>query len=398
MSKTTLTAISIDALKPGMYVTEITHQTGAVKIKSSGRVGSQAVIDTLKKRGVRKLIVDMARQDPPADSASDTSQAAPATAKEKPQRVSFSSEIIRAEKLHKQGKAIQKSLLATVKKGLPFDDKIPQDFSQKLVASIDRNPDALLCLTKIREKDDYLLEHSLNVAIILANFGRYLKMDEAEVEALAHAGFLHDLGKIQIPDAILHKPGRLSDDEMQVMKQHVQFGVEALQQANIEPALVRTVSEHHERLDGLGYPAGTAGQDISHAGRMLAIADMYDALTAERVYKPGMSCQKALKILLSDCPARLDKALVDKFIHCMGVFPVGSLVKLNTNKLAMVMQQNASPAKPVVKIFYSVSGGHYVEPKDVDLASDSRFSIESAALASDYNIDVNSFFERSVAI
>lgn len=383
--------ITINGLRPGMVVIEIIEQSGAVKVTSSGRVTSQSMVDSLKAKGVKKLRVSV-----PVDPPESEPAAAPHTHKH--DKTSFNTEIITAEKLHRQGKTLQSELLEAVGNGLSFDEQIPREFSQKLVASINRNPDALLCLTKIKEKDDYLLEHSLNVAIILAHFARYLGMNDEEVVALAHAGFLHDLGKIQVADEILHKRGKLTDAEMDEMKNHVKYGIDVLEEANMDGHLIRIVSEHHERLDGLGYPHGKTAAEISQHGRMLAIADMYDALTADRCYKPGMTSQKAIKILLSEAPEKLDKNLLENFVKCMGIFPVGSLVKLSNKKLAMVVKQNASLAKPVVKVFYSLGGGHFLEPKDIDLSQDDRVSIESAALASDYDIDFNAFFQRSVTV
>jgi putative nucleotidyltransferase with HDIG domain len=256
----------------------------------------------------------------------------------------------------------------------------------------------LLCLTKIREKDDYLLEHSLNVAILLANFAMFLGMPDEEVNELSYAGFLHDLGKIMIPDEILHKPGRLTDSEMEIMKGHVQHGVDHLCDTDLKPYLIRAVAEHHERLDGLGYPKGAKEDEISTAGRMLAIADMYDALTADRVYKSGMSSQKAFAILMSEAPTRLDIYLVQQFIKCLGVYPVGSLVVLSNERLAIVMHQNDSPMTPLVKVFYSIKQGHYLTPKDIDLSADKSLSIVKAVTASEYNIDINAFFERSISV
>ncbi|GFD69966.1 HD-GYP domain-containing protein [Alteromonas sp. KUL106] len=395
--------ITIDQLVPGMFVHQILEQKGALTVKSQGRVTSADVVNTLKKRGVKTLAID-------TDKSFDVGEAFPSASSENTQdepsknvlsptkTVSLEKELTRASKLHQQGKDIQKLLLENVQKETPFDTSIPKAFSNKLVESMDRNPDALLCLTKIREKDDYLLEHSLNVAILLANFGNYLGMSEEEVQDLSYAGFLHDLGKIKIPDEILHKPGRLTEGEMEIMKGHVNHGVDYLQSMNIPAPLVRTISEHHERLDGLGYPAGKQGEAISKAGRMLAIADMYDALTADRVYKPGMSSQKAFSILMSDAPSRLDKALVQQFIMCLGVYPVGSLVLLSNERLAMVLEQKESPLTPIVKVFYSVRNSHYLTPRDIDLSVDKTISIMKAVVASDYKIDVNGFFERSVSV
>ena len=394
--------ITIDQLVPGMFVHQILEQKGALKVKSQGRVTSDDVITALKKRGVKTLAIDTDKAfnvgERESTSAAETCPTPTSTDSVKSKKVSLENELVRAEKLHKQGKAIQKLLLASVQKEMPFDASIPKAFSSKLVASVDRNPDALLCLTKIREKDDYLLEHSLNVAILLANFANYLGMSEDEVQDLSYAGFLHDLGKIKIPDEILHKPGRLTDSEMEVMKGHVKHGVDYLKSTEIAPPLIQAISEHHERLDGLGYPAGTKGDDISQAGRMLAIADMYDALTADRVYKPGMSSQRAFSILMSDAPTRLDQSLVQQFIKCLGVYPVGSLVLLSNDRLAMVLEQKDSPLTPLVKVFYSVRNNHYLTPKDIDLSSDKTVNITKAVVASDYKIDVNTFFERSVSI
>lgn len=400
MTGSVLKKISIKALKPGMFVHQIVEQKGVLSVKSQGRVSSQATVDALKKRGVIALIIDtskafsLASDDEPAPEQKTT----PLPDKPVSRSVSLENELTRATKLHKQGKAIQKHLLTSVKKAQPFDSSIPKDLSNKLVASVDRNPDALLCLTKIREKDDYLLEHSLNVAILLANFGRHLGMSEQDVQDLSYAGFLHDIGKIQIPDSILHKPGKLTDSEMDVMKGHVTHGVEYLKTTGIDDFLVTTISEHHERLDGKGYPLGKHGSDISHAGRMLAIADMYDALTANRVYKAGMSSQRAFSILLSDAPSRLDLPLVQQFIKCMGVYPVGSLVLLSNERLAMVVEQTDSALSPVVKVFYSVRNNHFLEPKDFNLVSEKNLKVVKAVVADDYKIDVNAFFERSVSI
>jgi len=393
--------IKIDQLTPGMFVHQILEQDGALTVKSQGRVTSADVVKTLKKRGVKTLAIDT---DKNFDAGEIAQEAVPETTQigqiknnAKPKKVTLTNELNRASKLHVQGKAIQELLLENLQKETPFDASIPKAFSNKLVESVDRNPDALLCLTKIREKDDYLLEHSLNVAILLANFGKFLGMSEEDVQDLSYAGFLHDLGKIKIPDEILHKPGRLTDSEMEIMKGHVKYGVDYLKSTDIAAPLIRAISEHHERLDGLGYPAGTKGNAISKAGRMLAIADMYDALTADRVYKSGMSSQKAFSILMSDAPTRLDKTLVQQFIKCLGVYPVGSLVLLSNDRLGMVLEQRDSPLTPLVKEFFSVRNNHYLPPRDIDLALDKTVSIAKAVIASDYKIDVNSFFERSVA-
>lgn len=385
--------IGIEQLEVGMYVLEIAEQrAGTVHIKTRGRVTSQATIDELKRKGITRLVIEtdvesnstVSGQGLPANQHLETT-------------VPLEDELARAEKLYHQGLKIQENLYKAIQDGTPFDDYVPKEFSTSLVGSLDRNPDALLLMTKIREKDSYLLEHSLNVGILLANFARFLELDEQEIEQLAYSGLLHDLGKIKIDDAILHKPGRLTVEEMEEMKKHVNYGVEFLHQMKIDTSLIKWVSEHHERLDGLGYPAQLTADQITRQGRMLAIVDMYDALTADRCYKPGMSSQKALQILLKDSKNKLDPALLQQFIRCMGIYPVGSLVELSNNKVALVIKQNdKQPLKPHVRVFYSTAGNHYLTPREVNLATDDRVKIDKAVVASDYNIDINRFFNESV--
>ena len=387
--------IGIEDLRPGMYVQGILEQRGNMKIKSQGKVTSKAAIEQLKKQGIIELMIDPSKEFVPDPEPEDEFLPEPEAPKEE---VAFDAEVGKAKSLHDKGKGLQKRLMDSVAKGLPIDIAIPTEFTENLVGSIDRNPNALMCLTKIREKDSYLLEHSLNVAIILANFANHMGLPEDEVQELALSGFLHDIGKIKIPDEILHKPGRLTDQEMNIMRDHVYYGVRTLEQMEMPERIIRTMAEHHERLDGYGYPDGSRGEEISRFGRMIAIVDTYDAITADRCYKPGMPSQKALKILLQDSPDKYDRDLVQHFIKCVGIYPVGSLVKLNNEQVGMVIKQrDDKPLKPVVKIFYSIRGGHYMAPKDVDLAT-SQYEVEKAVVASEFGLDFNRFFNEKIAI
>jgi HD-GYP domain-containing protein (c-di-GMP phosphodiesterase class II) len=155
---------------------------------------------------------------------------------------------------------------------------------------------------------------------------------------------------------------------------------------------VKTIGEHHERLDGYGYPEGLRGEEITQFGRMIAIVDTYDAITADRCYKVGMSSKKALQILLQDAPDKYDEVLVTQFVQCIGIFPAGSLVKLNNEKIAMVLRQNPVHAnKPVVK----VRGNHYLELEEFDLtATNNSVKIVDALCEDDFKLDFNKFFNE----
>ncbi|WP_276201942.1 HD-GYP domain-containing protein [Aestuariibacter salexigens] len=405
MSDEQLKKISLDELKPGMYVHSIAEQRGNIQITSRGKVTSSKVIAQMRKKGIVAVVIDPSKAFTPEPEESTLAEAAvPQQDVSKPAsgsaNVAFEDELRRATVLHGKGKSLQKRILKSLSKGLPIDISVPKEFTKQLVGSIDRNPNALMCMTQIREKDSYLFEHSLNVAVLLANFGRHLGMQQSEILELAYAGFLHDIGKIKIPDEILHKPGRLTEEEMDVMRKHVEFGLDALREMGIPEHIIKTVGEHHERLDGLGYPLGAKEQDITTWGRMIAIVDTYDAITADRCYKPGMPSQRALQILMKDAPVKYDKTLVEQFVRCVGIYPVGTLVKLNNDRLAMVVEQRADmPLKPKVKAFYSTKNNHYIAPTDIDLAQTAgNIKIESAVKSSDYKIDFNRYFEEKISI
>ena len=394
-----LKTFDIDDVEEGMFVDSIAKQQGKFKITSRGRVTSLADIKQFKKKGILSVVVDMSKQPKPQV----VEQKEPETPAEEPEtviEVSFEVELEVATKLHTKGKHLQKTMLESVGKNLPIDIAIPEAFTQNLVSSINRNPNALMCMTKIREKDSYLLEHSLNVAILLANFGTHVGLDEEQVQELALSGFLHDIGKIKIPDKILHKPGRLDDQEMTIMKDHVYYGTKVLLEMGIPGSIVETIGQHHERLDGYGYPDGLRGNEITQFGRMIAIVDTYDAITADRCYRVGMSSKKALQILMHDTPEKYDEGLVNQFVQCIGIFPVGSLVKLSNEKIAMVLKQHpVQGTKPVVKVFFSIRGSHYLQPKEVDLATVTNgLKIVNAVIASDFKLDFNKYFNESIVV
>ena len=392
-----LKTFDIDDVEEGMFVDSIAKQQGKFKITSRGRVTSFDAIKQLKKKGILSVVIDLSKQ---LKSEVVDPENEPETPPELTEEVSFEAELEVATKLHTKGKHLQKAMLESVGKNLPVDIAIPEAFTNNIVSSIDRNPNALMCMTKIREKDTYLLEHSLNVAILLANFATHIGLDEDQVQELALSGFLHDIGKIKIPDHILHKPGRLDDQEMTIMRDHVYYGTKVLIEMGIPESIVNTIGQHHERLDGYGYPEGLRGKEITRFGRMIAIVDTYDAITADRCYKVGMSSKKALQILLQDAPEKYDEGLVKQFVKCIGIFPVGSLVKLNNEKIAMVLKQHPVHAtKPVVKVFYSVRGNHYLEPKELDLAAVSNgVKIVDAVIASDLKLDFNKYFNESIVV
>ncbi|EEX30925.1 HD-domain protein [Vibrio coralliilyticus ATCC BAA-450] len=219
-------------------------------------------------------------------------------------------------------------------------------------------------------------------------------MPKDTLKQLAIGGIIHDVGKIKVDDKVLHKPGKLTPEEFDHMKLHQVFAEEIIFTVDGLGDISRDVClMHHEKLDGNGYPKGLKGDEIPLHGRMSCIVDIYDALTADRCYKKGMSSAEAFKIILSLTPFHLDRDLVYKFINCIGVYPVGALVELNDGRVGIVWTSNADePLKPEVKCFYSRKYKRFVDVSFVDIKN-SQYKIEKAIAPCNLEVDPTPFFD-----
>jgi HD-GYP domain-containing protein (c-di-GMP phosphodiesterase class II) len=207
------------------------------------------------------------------------------------------------------------------------------------------------------------------------------------VQEAGLGGLLHDVGKMKVPNEILNKPGRLTEEEFTIMKSHAALSRELLQGTQgISDMVIRIASEHHEKMGGCGYPMGLSGDQISRPGRMAAIVDVYDALTSNRVYHKGMEPSDALKKLLEWSGDHLDGELVQFFIRALGIYPVGSLVRLSNGKLAVVVEQQEDLLKPIVRVVYDAVHGYGLPPKDVRMDR-FDFHIESFEEPADWDLD-----------
>ncbi|MGL4936648.1 HD-GYP domain-containing protein, partial [Shewanella sp.] len=265
--------------------------------------------------------------------------------------------------------------------------------ADSMIESVLLDADALKCVSALRTKDAYLLEHSVNVAFLLVTFGKYLQLERAELREMAIGGILHDVGKIKIDNRILHKPGKLTPEEFEHIKLHQTYALDIISQAQGLSQMSQDIClMHHEKLDGRGYPSGLKGEQIPLHGRMSCIVDIFDALTATRCYKEAMSPAAAFKILLSLTPFHLDQQLVYDFIRCVGVYPVGSLVELSDGRVGIVWTAKGRDAlNPIVKCFYSLKSKCYIEVAMVDLLK-SDLHIERGVSPSSLDIDPSPFY------
>jgi putative nucleotidyltransferase with HDIG domain len=240
---------------------------------------------------------------------------------------------------------------------------------EDISASVMRNPGALVSLARLKTRDDYTYLHSVAVCALMVALARQLGLDRQSCRAAGLAGLLHDLGKAAMPDEVLNKPGELTDAERAVMRNHPVRGHEMLSESRGATAAALDVClSHHERIDGAGYPRSLAGADLSLFARMGAVCDVYDAVTSHRPYKAAWDPAESIARMAS-WKGCFDGEVFHAFVRSLGIYPTGSLVRMRSQNVAIVVEQNTGAlVTPVVKIFYSLKLQMPVGPRVVDLS------------------------------
>lgn len=206
------------------------------------------------------------------------------------------------------------------------------------VKSVINNPNALLWLTQIKDKDNYTAEHSLRVSIMSVALGRELDLMEKELEDLGMAAMLHDVGKIKIPNEILNKEGSLNNEEYQLIKTHAEHGRQLLlSKSDVPPVTVDVAYSHHEHLNGKGYPRGISAEKIPYFAKIVSIVDAFDAITSDRVYSDARSTLEALRILYDCRGAQFDEEIVRAFIRLVGIYPPGHIAELTNGEVGIIL-------------------------------------------------------------
>jgi len=295
---------------------------------------------------------------------------APAETPEAP-HTSYRQELAGAKRIKREADRVIHALLNDVRVGRQIQIDQLEPVVLEITGSILRNPGTLVSLCRLREADQATFEHSVSACALLIMFGQHLHLDRAILHQAGIAGMLHDIGKMRVPNHILNKPGRLTEAESAIMRDHVRLGLETLGQTpGVSDLVLHVAAEHHERLDGSGYPRKLRGFQISPLGRMATIVDVYDAMTAMRIYHRGIEPAAALKRLYQADPGCFDADMVQHFIQAIGIYPVGSLVRLESNRLAVVMEQNQGGLlHPVVRVVYDIAGDRPLAPFDLDLSA-----------------------------
>lgn len=332
--------------------------------------------------GIREVFIDTSRgadiaSAQPIDGAraeidtrvAETAQSAPITTpKPVPTRAE---EVKRARELHSDANKLVAGMMNDARLGKQIEIEKCEPLVEGILDSIFRAPDALLPLAQVKTLDEYTFQHSVSVAALAAAFGRALDLPREVIKEFALGGLLHDVGKALVPQEILNKPGKLTDAEFVLMKSHAEHGANLLRKtAGISEIAFSAAAEHHERFDGSGYPRGLKGDAISVYGQMMAIVDVYDAITSLRVYSKGVPPTEALRKMFEWSKFHFNPSLVQAFIKGIGIYPAGSLVRMQSGKIGIVRE--VVPTKllqPIVKIFYHAETLRYLAPEIIDLST-----------------------------
>ena len=325
------------------------------------------------------------------------------TRKAPPKKTSFSQEFTYAESVyHKTGNLV-KSFMEHVTLGRTINVEIAKKAVAECVKSIINSPDALMWLTQLKNVDEYTSQHSMNVCIFSIALGRQLDLSEPELEDLGLCGMMHDMGKMKVPIHILNKPGRLEPEELAIMQSHPTLGQKLLIPSHGLPGCVIDAAYgHHERLDGKGYPRKLTAERVAPYTRIVTIADMYDALSSDRVYKKGKTHLESIKIMTQASGGQLDPSLVIKFIESLGIYPPGNLVELSDGEVAVVIESNpVKKLKPKITMLLDENKKR-IKPRLVDLskidldASGQTYAIKRMVRPEDYDIDINLLYKMGL--
>lgn len=270
-----------------------------------------------------------------------------------------------------QSRLLAQELLHDAKFGRSMNYAGAKQAVQGMAESVIRNPDALMCFAQLKRKDDYTALHSLRVCILALAFGRQLDLSRDQLEVLGLGALLHDVGMAKVPEEILGKTGPLTPAETAIMQQHVVWGADMLYASHqIPSAAIDIVTSHHERYDGSGYLHGAHGDQISNFAMIGAIVDHYDAITSDRAHHGAISAHHVLMQMYGWRNKLFSAALVEKFIQCLGIYPIGSVVQLNSGEIGVIAAINREQRlKPHVMLVYGANRQFYAERPIVNLAT-----------------------------
>ena len=369
--------ISVDQLAKGMYVCELDRPWLDSSFLFQGFfLCTDAELEQLRSSCEHVFIDTLRGSDLPGLAAEIPvpSVAKPVTLargeRRYPRTLALETELSAARAVRKRARMFIDAIFDDVRHGRPPDFTEVREVISGMVESIVRNPDAQMCLAQMKKRDEYTAQHSVNVCVLTVAFGRHLGLPRHDLNLLGMGALLHDIGKLRTPLEILNKPARLTPEEFERMKEHPLHGHEILSEIPGMPEEVVDIAySHHERLQGHGYPRGIGGGEISTWSKIVAIVDVYDAISSDRTYHDGLSATQALTKMYGWRERDFDPELMEQFIQCIGIYPIGTLVELTSGEVGVVMSINPRlRLRPKVMLALDDSGSPYYPARIVDLA------------------------------
>ena len=374
--------VGVEQIAPGMYVHDfncswLEHPF----LQNSVLLKTDDDVKKVREFGVRELFIDTSKGADVADAMTLEEHKRESIEEMhrvfEPKRVGalnlveYADELPKAKKVKQEAQKVITDIMADVKMGKQVVVEKAEHVVSTMVDSVFRNVDALTSLSRIKDADQYLFMHSVNVCVLIISFCRHTGIEREIINKVGVGALLHDVGKTKLPPAILNKPARLTEKEFEVMQKHPGLSRELLLETDrIPEEAIQVAYQHHERFDGTGYHERLKGDAVSQFGQMASVADVYDAITTDRVYHRGMGPAEAIRKIFEWSKNQFKEEIAHKFIKCVGIYPVGTLVLLDGGLLAVVSEPGReSMLSPVVRAVYDAKKRRHIKPVDIDLSS-----------------------------